>query len=107
MKDYQYGTRRARPGAGRKPGIPNRATADIKSLAQSHGPDAIARLVAIFQSAETPPAAHVAAIKELLDRGFGKAAQPISGSPDLPPIQINASELTDDQLAAIAATGGR
>lgn len=97
----------ARPGAGRKPGIPNRVTADIKGLAQSHGPEAIARLVEIFQSADTPPAAQVAAIKELLDRGFGKAAQPIGGSPDLPPIQINASELTDDQLAAIAATGSR
>lgn len=96
----------ARPGAGRKPGVPNRVTADIKALAQSYGEEAIDTLAKIMRSDETPPQARVAAAKELIERGYGKAAQPIGGADDLPPIKVAAVELTDDQLASIAARSG-
>lgn len=63
------------PGSGRKAGTPNKATADVKALARVHGPDAIATLVDIMQAIEQPTPARVAAARELLDRGYGKAPQ--------------------------------
>ena len=33
-----------RPGAGRKLGVPNKNTAEIRTIAQSYGPDAITAL---------------------------------------------------------------
>ena len=71
------------PGAGRKPGVPNKITAEIKALAQVHASVAIAELARLAVSAESE-AARVAAIKELLDRGYGKASQPLSGDTDNP-----------------------
>lgn len=64
-----------RENAGRKPGSPNKATADIKAIAQDYGERAITRLVEIMEGKDFPPAAQVSAAKELLDRGYGKAAQ--------------------------------
>lgn len=79
----------ARVGAGRKPGVPNKATAEIKALAQQHGPAAIMKLAVLGGLVEDPetgvrtPAtseqAQVAAIRDLLDRAYGKAAQPQTG----------------------------
>ncbi|WP_208949785.1 hypothetical protein [Achromobacter aegrifaciens] len=71
-----------RRGGGRPKGVPNKATAEIKALAQQHGPDAIATLVKIMQGAKQPSASRVAAAKELLDRAYGKSVQPIEGSGD-------------------------
>ena len=68
-----------RPGSGRKKGTPNKVTAEIKELAQQYGPEAIAELARLATKAESE-AARVAAIKELLDRGYGRAVQPIEGS---------------------------
>lgn len=63
-----------RKTGGRKLGTPNKNTADIKALAQLHAEDAVKELVRIFGKSESD-AARVAAIKELLDRGFGKPKQ--------------------------------
>lgn len=62
---------------GRKPGTPNKATADIKALAQVHGEQAIGTLAGMIGDPTLPPAARVAAAKELLDRGYGKAGQSV------------------------------
>ncbi len=67
------------PGAGRKPGVPNKATAEVKDLARVHGAAAIKRLSELLTGAESEQA-QVAAAKELLDRGYGKASQPIEHS---------------------------
>ncbi len=64
-----------REGAGRKPGSRNKITADIKLVAQSFGEEAIKHLVEIARDGEAAPAARVAAVKEILDRGFGKSKQ--------------------------------
>jgi len=77
----------ARIGAGRKPGVPNKTTAEVKALAQEFGPAAIAELARIaFKSQHAM--ARLSALKELLDRGYGKVPQAISGSPDDLPIRI-------------------
>jgi hypothetical protein len=68
-----------RPGSGRKKGTPNKVTAEIKELAQNYGPQGIAELARLATKAESE-AARVAAIKGLLDRGYGRAVQPIENS---------------------------
>lgn len=70
-----------RTGSGRKKGVPNKATAEIKALAQVHGARMIAELARLATKAESEQA-RVAAIRELLDRGYGKATQPLSGPED-------------------------
>ncbi|MDR3499934.1 MAG: hypothetical protein P4L72_12000 [Parvibaculum sp.] len=64
---------------GRAKGTPNKATADIKALAQNYGEFAVAVLAAI---AATSPSdqARVAAVKELLDRGYGKPTQAVAAA---------------------------
>ena len=68
----------ARPGAGRKKGVPNKATADVKAAAQKFTVDALDTLASIMKASESD-AARVAAAKELLDRGHGKSPQAITG----------------------------
>jgi hypothetical protein len=71
---------------GRKLGTPSKPTADIKRLSQGYGAELIETLMKIARSAESD-AARVAAIKEVLDRGYGKATQPIAGDEDGAPIK--------------------
>ena len=69
-----------RAGAGRPAGRRNKVTADIKGIAQSFGEEAIKSLVEIVRDGEAPHAARVSAVKELLDRGYGKAKQALEHS---------------------------
>lgn len=75
---------------GRVAGVPNRATAEVKKAAQEYTAEAIAALVGILRNPDSPPAARIAAARELLDRGHGKAVQAIDTGrqhlPLLPPI---------------------
>lgn len=65
-----------RKTGGRQAGTPNKITADIKALAMQHAPAAMKELARLAIKAESE-AARVAAIKELFDRGFGKAKQSV------------------------------
>ena len=80
-------------GQGRPKGVPNKATADIKALAQPYGPAAIALLAEMAGlvpgTPAEPDAVRVAAIRELLDRGFGKSTQLLAGDADGPPLQVD------------------
>lgn len=67
-----------RKTGGRKAGVPNKATADVKAAARKYTTDALKTLAAIMHDSESDPA-RVAAAKELLDRGHGKSAQAIVG----------------------------
>lgn len=69
-----------REGAGRPKGSRNKVTADIKEIAQSFGQEAITHLLEIARNGDAPPAARVAAVKEILDRGYGKAKQSMEHS---------------------------
>lgn len=66
-----------REGAGRPKGSRNKVTADIKAIAQSFGEEAIKGLIEISRDTKAPHAARVAAFREVLDRGYGKAKQGI------------------------------
>lgn len=70
-----------RKTGGRQKGTLNKATASVKALAQKHGPAAIAELARLATKAESE-AARVAAIRELLDRAYGKSKQPLVGGDD-------------------------
>jgi hypothetical protein len=52
-----------------------RTPTDIRSLARTHDAMAIRVLAGIARQKTAPPAARVAACKELLDRGHGKSEQ--------------------------------
>jgi hypothetical protein len=97
-----------RPGAGRPIGAQSRATKEAKGtlteIAKQHAPDAIATLAAIMRSDKASDSARVAAADKILDRGYGKPPQFTTG--DVGAFK-RATEMTDDELAAIAAGGSR
>ncbi len=73
------------PG-GRSP----RKTADGRTLAEiarTHTESALETLVEVAMSKSENGSARVSAAKELLDRGWGRATQPISGDPEGQPIK--------------------
>jgi hypothetical protein len=63
-----------RPSSGRKKGTPNKAMADIREAAREYTAEGLAILIAVARNSDSD-AARVSAVKELLDRGYGKAAQ--------------------------------
>lgn len=68
---------------GRPKGAHNKITADIKALAQKYTAKAMAELGRLSLEAESETA-RVAAIKELFDRGYGKATQLLGSDPSNP-----------------------
>lgn len=65
---------------------------EIRSLARAHTETALNALVGIINNS-TSDQAKVAAANSLLDRGWGKATQPIEGTEDGPPIKFTKIEL--------------
>jgi hypothetical protein len=73
--------RGSKPGerrGGRKKGSLNKATADIKALAQTYTSEAMERLAVVMRTSDSD-AARVAAIKEIFERGHGKVPQAVTG----------------------------
>lgn len=66
---------------------------EIRSLARGHTESALNVLAGIMNEPTAPHAARVSAANSLLDRGWGKPSQPISGDEDGPPIKITQIEL--------------
>lgn len=88
-----------RDGAGRPPGAQNKATSDVREIAQSFTRSAVATLAVIMRDKNQPAAARVSAATAILDRGHGKAKQPVEHELDL-------SRLTDEQLSVLAVALG-
>ena len=87
-----------REGAGRPKGVQNKATRPLKEIARQHSEAAIQTLVSILAGGEgVPAAAQVAAAKELLDRGYGKASTVLSGDEDGGPVRT----VTQIELIAV------
>tara|TARA_R110000868_G_scaffold330755_1_gene591728 strand:+ start:1452 stop:1718 length:267 start_codon:yes stop_codon:yes gene_type:complete len=64
-------------GKGRPKGAVNKATRDIKELARELAPAATKRLQELLASDSESVA--LGAVKEIYDRAYGKATQPIEG----------------------------
>jgi len=90
--------RGSKPGerrGGRKKGSLNKATADIKALAQTYTSEAMERLAVVMRTSDSD-AARVAAIQEIFERGHGKAPQPQTGEGGTGPIaHVHRIELVD------------
>ena len=81
-------------GGGSRKGIPNKASAEIKEVARQYGSAAVhklAEMAGLVDGVEAAQSeqARVAANKEILDRGYGKATQTIAGDNDSPLMIIN------------------
>ena len=68
-----------RKGQSGNPGGRPKVVAEIKELAREHTAEAIETLVSIMNDAKSAPAARVSAANSLLDRGYGKPPQHITG----------------------------
>jgi hypothetical protein len=66
------------PGKSGNPGGRPKQIAEVRDLAREHTPDAI-RILAKWMKQDDNPSAAVAAAREMLDRGWGKAAQALTG----------------------------
>lgn len=85
-------------GKGRRAGVPNKATAEIKALAQVYTAEALETLAQIMRKGQQE-AARVAAANSLLDRGYGKPAQTIDATHRY---EDDPSKLTEAELVSIA-----
>lgn len=77
--------RGSKPGerrGGRKPGQPNKATADIRSAAQEFSEQALQVLVNVATAGESE-SARVAAANAILDRAHGKPRQSVEVEGDI------------------------
>ena len=66
-------------GQSGNPGGRPKVIAEVKELARAHTSEAIETLVSIMTNPKTAPAARVSAANSLLDRGYGKPPQHITG----------------------------
>ena len=66
-------------GQSDNPGGRPKVVAEVKELAREHTGKAIETLVSIMTNPKTAPAARVSAANALLDRGYGKPPQHITG----------------------------
>lgn len=73
-------------GQSGNPGGRPKENAEIKALAREHGPKAIERLAELMGGDD--PRVAVAAAQALLDRGYGKPAQAITGDDEAPPVKV-------------------
>lgn len=65
-----------RPNSGRKKGSPNKIQAEVKEYARQFGQEAIMMLAELMTTAQSEQA-RIAAAREILDRGYGKALQEV------------------------------
>ena len=95
---------------GRKPGTPNKVVPEVKLAAREYTARALDTLSTIMLGSESD-AARVSAANALLDRGWGKPSQALTGE-DGGPIQHQhdiAAEAADEftgRVASLAARAG-
>lgn len=74
-----------------------KAPSDIRSLARSHTKTAINTLIGIARSPKANDGARVRAAEALLDRGWGKAPQTLTGEDGEGPLVIEIRKYGADQ----------
>jgi hypothetical protein len=60
----------------------------LTELARTYGPEALKTLAEIMRDKKNPAAARVSAANSLIERGWGKAPQPIIADPNAPAIPV-------------------
>jgi hypothetical protein len=99
---YQKG-QSGNPGGRPRTVLANGKT--LREMAREHTEVALNALIEVVTSDKTSDTARVTAAQALLDRGWGKPTQPISGDDEAPPIQheLDMSKLSTAALREIAA----
>ena len=87
-------------------GATSKAAAEIKALAKKHSKAAIKVLAAIMNQADGPATARVSAAQALLDRGWGKAAQPVAGEDGGLPVLAKIERVIVDATKDTNSSGG-
>lgn len=96
-----------RPGAGRKTGDKNRATAEAKmalsDLAKQIAPEALQVAAKIMRDETQTGPARMTAVNTILDRAYGRAPQAVTltGPSDGPVQIIDPSKISTDALREI------
>jgi hypothetical protein len=87
------------PGQSGNPGGRPAIVGELRELARSHAPEAVAELARLAKDAKSETA-RIAAIKELLDRAYGKPTQFVAAENDGPALNdLNLEELRASMLA--------
>lgn len=90
-----------REGAGRPKGVKDRVTVELKATltdtAKAYTVQAMQALADIMLDEKAPAAARATCANSILDRGWGKPAQPLTGKDGLPLFDM--SRLNDDELS--------
>jgi hypothetical protein len=66
-------------GQSGNPGGQHKNTVELRALARQHTAQAVAVLAEIMMDTQAPPSARVNAVSQLLDRGFGRPVQEVTG----------------------------
>jgi Mrp family chromosome partitioning ATPase len=85
---------------------PGKAASEIKALAKKHSKAAIKVLAAIMNQSDGPATARVSAAQALLDRGWGKAAQPAAGEEGGVPVLARIERVIVDAAEKTDSGGG-
>jgi hypothetical protein len=75
-------------GQSGNPGGRAKLVAHLRELAQGETEANIRALIAIRDNRRAPAAARIAAVRELFDRAFGKATQPVAGDGAQEPVRF-------------------
>ena len=76
---------------------------ELRELARAHAPEAIKELARLAVKAKSE-SARISAIRELLDRGFGKPTQFLAGDSEIIPKDTTLEQLREDILVEFAAS---
>ena len=80
-----------------------RVIGELRELARAHAPEAIKELARLAVKAKSE-SARISAIRELLDRGFGKPPQFLAGDSEIIPKDTTLEQLREDILIEFAAS---
>ena len=95
-----------RGGAGRKPGKVSAAKRALMEMAKDHAEEALNVLAGIMHDVAAPSAARVSAANAILDRGYGKPPQAITGA-GLNGEHVVNHTVDDDLRTALDAIAGK
>ena len=91
-----------KPGQSGNPGGRPRVIGELHDLARAHAPDAIKELARLAKNAKSETA-RIAAIRELLDRAYGKATQFVAAENDGPDLNDLNLESCEHQFLPIVS----
>jgi hypothetical protein len=87
-----------KPGQSGNPGGRPAVSAEVRALARERTPEAMKVLTEIMKDAKAPAAARVAACRELLDRGYGRAESSVHAKIETSEPKPDFSVLSPDEL---------